>query len=578
MAWRETRGGWRHFVGFFACIALGVAALTAVGTLAANVDRALTREAKALMGGDLELRSARPLDAEGEASVARLRGDGAQALRIRELVGMARDPARGGVVLVELKAVEAGYPLYGRLETEPARPLVELLADGGVLVHETLLARLDVEVGDPIVIGQRPVTIRGVIRKEPDAPAGFALGPRVLLGAETLESTGLVRFGSRVRYRTLLRLPEALAPRETRETLARELSDPTIRVTAFNEAQPGLRRFFTQLTTYLGLVGLLTLLVSVVNTKGCRVLPRSGVAPSGGAQRDITPRLGRWPPQEPPHASHPRAARGADLLQVAVARLVGYRWPRQTGASFPGCAAIESDGLDEHVDDNGIVCLPPVRGERSATDRLRDLLATAYGSDWHPHRVTELLASVGFAERVLEDWLRNGFFEQHCRLFEQHPFIWQIWDGHRDGFSALVNYHRLDRKTLESLTYTYLGEWITVQDRANQTGESGAGDRLVKARVLQKKLELILEGEEPYDIFVRWKPLERQPIGWEPDLADGVRLNIRPFVEAGVLRWKTTIKWGKDRGKSPLGSPWGEERDNDVHLTLAEKRKARGPA
>jgi len=91
----------------------------------------------------------------------------------------------------------------------------------------------------------------------------------------------------------------------------------------------------------------------------------------------------------------------------------------------------------------------------------------------------------------------------------------------------------------------------------------------------KEKLELILEGEAPYDIFVRWKTLEEQPIGWDPDLNDGVRLNIRPFIEADVLRKKPNIKWGIDRGKNPKGSPWGEMRDNDRHLTLAEKRAAR---
>jgi hypothetical protein len=267
----------------------------------------------------------------------------------------------------------------------------------------------------------------------------------------------------------------------------------------------------------------------------------------------------------------------ADPLQVAVARLLGYRWPRQTGSSFPGSPTVDDDDvLDALEDDDGIVCVPPVRGERSAADRVRDLLARAYAKKWNPHHLTELLARVGFAERSLDEWLRNGFFEQHCALFHQRPFVWQVWDGHRDGFSALVNYHRLDRKGLESLTYTYLGDWIASQERANKAKESGAGDRLAKAKELQRKLELILDGETPYDIFVRWKPIEKQPIGWEPDLNDGVRINIRPFVEAGVLRWKPNIKWNKDRGKNPAGSPWGEERNNDVHLTLAEKRKARG--
>jgi putative ABC transport system permease protein len=261
LAWRELRGGWRHFAGFFACVALGVAALTAVGTLAANVDRALTREARALMGGDLELRAMRPLDEEAAAAVARLVRAGAAVTRVRELVGMVREPTRDMSLLVEVKAVEPGYPLFGRVDTEPARPLGDLLAGRGALVQEELLARIGVKVGDRILVGGAPVTIRGIVRKEPDSPVGFGLGPRVLVDGETLEATGLVQPGSRVRYRTLLRLPEGLVARESREAIARDIADPAIRVSAFNEAQPGLRRFFSQMSTYLGLIGLVSLLV-----------------------------------------------------------------------------------------------------------------------------------------------------------------------------------------------------------------------------------------------------------------------------------------------------------------------------
>jgi hypothetical protein len=266
------------------------------------------------------------------------------------------------------------------------------------------------------------------------------------------------------------------------------------------------------------------------------------------------------------------APRASDApLQVAVARLLGYRWPDQ-----------QPDALDAHADKDGIVCLPALRGERPAADRLAELLAAAYAPDWHPQTLTDLLAAVGHAGS-LEEWLRDAFFQQHCILFHHRPFIWHIWDGHREGFSALVNYHKLDHEGLKSLTYSYLGDWIRTQELEAQAGQSGAGARLAKARALQQRLAAILEGEAPLDIFVRWKPLEQQPLGWHPDLDDGVRLNIRPFLTvadvgakgAGVLRWKPNIKWGKDRGKNPPGSPWGEDRDNDVHLTLAEKRAAR---
>ena len=278
-------------------------------------------------------------------------------------------------------------------------------------------------------------------------------------------------------------------------------------------------------------------------------------------------------------------------LQVGVARLLGYRWPRQTGQTVSGAPPVPEDGLKMLMDEDGIVCVPSVRGEAPAAERLRALLATAYGKSWTPGKLDELLSAVNYAGSNLEDWLRNGFFEQHCTGiakngipgFHNRPFIWQIWDGRKDGFSALVNYHKLDHKLLEKLTYTYLGEWIKKQQDAVANEESGADDRLLKARLLQDKLKLILEGEgypeenRGYDIFVRWKPLEQQPIGWHPDLNDGVRLNIRPFMEADVLRKRPTIKWGIDRGKNPPGSPWGEERDNDRHLTLAEKQKSLQP-
>lgn len=263
-------------------------------------------------------------------------------------------------------------------------------------------------------------------------------------------------------------------------------------------------------------------------------------------------------------------------LQVGVARLLGYRWPRQTGQTVSGAAPVPDDGLDKSVDEDGIVCIPSVRGEAPAAERLRAFLAAAYGKTWSPAKLDELLSAVDYAGSNLEDWLRNGFFDQHCKLFHQRPFIWHIWDRRKDGFSALVNYHKIDHKLLEKLTYTYLGDWIKKQQEAVANEESGADDRLLKAQQLQDKLKLILEGEAPYDIFVRWKELALQPIGWNPDLNDGVRLNIRPFMTADILRKRPNIKWGKDRGKNPPNSPWGEERDNDRHLTLAEKREAQG--
>lgn len=249
-------------------------------------------------------------------------------------------------------------------------------------------------------------------------------------------------------------------------------------------------------------------------------------------------------------------------LQVAVGRLSGYRWPEQA----------ESDDLDAFADTDGIVCLPSVAGEAPATDRVQQVLAAAFGDAWSPTKFKELLEQTGSKKKNLDDWLRDEFFKQHCALFGNRPFVWHIWDGQSDGFSALVNYHRLDRKMLEKLTYTYLGQdWVERQRAEVRDEVAGAEARLSAALKLQRKLEAILDGEKPYDIYVRWKELHEQPVGWEPDLNDGVRLNIRPFVEAGVLRAPFNIHWRKDRGKNPDGT----ERQNDVHLLLAEKLDAR---
>ena len=293
------------------------------------------------------------------------------------------------------------------------------------------------------------------------------------------------------------------------------------------------------------------------------------------------------------------------VLQVAVARLLGYRWPAEHDANMELATEQREwvrrcETLLDYADEDGIVCIPSVRGEPTAGERLLELLAAAFGNAWNDGVLAKLLAETDSPS--LDDWLRNRFFEQHCKLFHHRPFVWHIWDGRkRDGFHALVNYHKLaengskGRQLLESLTYSYLGDWIARQLDGVKRGEGGAEDRLAAALELKKRLSAILKGEPPFDIFIRWKPVEEQPIGWEPDINDGVRLNIRPFMAqeipsgkkgAGILRAKPNIHWKKDRGKEPVREqeqfPWfwnsdkfTGERVNDVHLAIAEKRAAR---
>ncbi len=294
---------------------------------------------------------------------------------------------------------------------------------------------------------------------------------------------------------------------------------------------------------------------------------------------------------------YPKAS--ADPLQVAVARLLGYTWPAESDNKMDLSGEARAwiahgKSLSSHADKDGIVCIPPVGRESSASDRLLNLLAAAYGDTWSNDTLAQLLAAADHSGKSLETWLRDKFFTQHSALFGNRPFVWHVWDGLRDGFAALVNYHKLDYKTLESLIFTYLGDWLGRQRRDAERGVDGAQEKLAAAEALKKRLELILTGESPSDIFVRWKPVEGQPIGWNPDLNDGVRINIRPFLSvpdvgkkgAGVLRDKPkSLHWEKDRGSDVPSAPWYDlgpqydgkvgDRINDHHLTLAEKRAAR---
>ena len=287
---------------------------------------------------------------------------------------------------------------------------------------------------------------------------------------------------------------------------------------------------------------------------------------------------------------HPKAADLGTGLQVALARLCGYRWPAEVDPDMR-----LSDEAREWIakaaklppgDNDGLLGVPPVAGEKSLADRLRGYLAAAFGTDWSDALERRLIAEADEVldkkaararDGSLEAWVRDRAFRQHCALFGQRPFLWHISDGLKDGFSVFADYHRFDKANLRKLTYTLLGDWL-----ARAKAENNAL-RYEKGRELQQWLGKVLEGEKPYDIFVRWKSLAQQPLGWDPDLDDGVRQNIRPFIKAGLLTHDLSkILKDKDRGKDVASAPWypvfNGERRNDHHTTLAEKRAAREAA
>ena len=283
MAWREMRGSWRRFVFFILCVAIGVGAVVGIELFATNVESIIVEDARSLLGGDVEVRSSRDLGESWQTVAAALNERNIDITHVRELVGMAavRERAVGddahalrparATQLVELKAVDSRYPLYGRVGLSPDQPLHTLLAPVsscpdqpcfGIVVQDSLLIILGLDRGAHLKIGQAWFAVRGVLLKEPDRVASaFSLGPRVMISQDALVATDLVQTGSRMRQRYLLRMPESLALGPILGALRGWLADEGVRVSSFRTAQPRIRNFLDQFSIWLGLIALTALLV-----------------------------------------------------------------------------------------------------------------------------------------------------------------------------------------------------------------------------------------------------------------------------------------------------------------------------
>lgn len=274
LARRELRGGIRGFRIFLLCLMLGVAIIAAVGSLSAAVVAGIAADARSILGGDLDIRLIHRAATDEERAALDAAG---QVSELRELRAMARaaTPAAAEAadrLLVELKAVDGAYPLYGTVTLDPARPLDQALArvDGvwGAVVDPALLERLDLAIGDFLRIGQLDYQLRAALDFEPDRGGGvFALGPRVLVALPSLAETGLVQPGSLIYSHYRLRLPaagEAGDPGAVSAALDAAFPDAGWRIRGLDEAAPGVQRFVKRMTLFLTLVGLSALLVGGV--------------------------------------------------------------------------------------------------------------------------------------------------------------------------------------------------------------------------------------------------------------------------------------------------------------------------
>ena len=264
LARRELRAGLGGFRIFLACLLLGVAAIAVVGSVSQALVKGLERDGRALLGGDIDLRVSHREASPEQRDFLAAQGS---LSHVTEMRAMAR-PAQGGTkaVLVELKAVDGLYPLYGAVEVAPAQALSDALGvqDGvwSALVEPRFLRRAGLAIGDLVTLGDARFRIAGELRREPDKPArAFTLGPTFLISHAALAQTGLLQPGSLVHHHYRLRLDARTPIAESRDAIEAAFPEAGWRITDARRAVPRVQRFVRRLELFLTLVGLTSLLV-----------------------------------------------------------------------------------------------------------------------------------------------------------------------------------------------------------------------------------------------------------------------------------------------------------------------------
>jgi len=265
MAAREMRASWQRLLFFFICIAIGVGAIVALRSVIQSVRNTFAGEARTLITADALITSNQPIKPELAAKIAtRLAAAGAESLRAIELATMTRaaDQPGGRARMVELRAVEAGFPYYGTMRLADGVVYDHALLRGfGVLVRPELLAQLEVKVGDVLSIGSQRYTIRGVIESEPGRRLGaFSMGPRVFVDLADLEQSGLMGFGSRSTTQRLVRVADAQLDGLIRDLRA-DFANEFARVRSYKATEDDIGEDFARAENYLSLVGLVIVIL-----------------------------------------------------------------------------------------------------------------------------------------------------------------------------------------------------------------------------------------------------------------------------------------------------------------------------
>ncbi len=268
MAWREGRAARRRTLFLTVAIAVGVAALVAINSFTDNLRESVRQQARALLGADLALSSGTPLSPKSEAvlgevrAAATVRGEAPSLARVTSFAAMAWAPASSGTRLVQVTAVEAGYPFYGTIDTAPAGEWGRLAATGGALVDPSLLVSLNASVGDTLALGEGRLVIRGTVLNVPgDVGVRTAFGPRVFVPAARVAETKLLTLGSRARYEVFLKLSAGVDAQRLADRFRPALGAERVNLRTVSEDQRRLNDTLSRLGNYLGMVALIALLL-----------------------------------------------------------------------------------------------------------------------------------------------------------------------------------------------------------------------------------------------------------------------------------------------------------------------------
>jgi len=265
-ALRELRGGLRGFRIFIACLALGVAVIATVGSLTRAIEDSLESQGQSILGADFEVRLFQREADKALYDWVQGRGDISASSRLRT---MGRNPATQEATLVELRAVDSLYPMYGDLVTDPELSADRLFdaRDGvwGAVIDPLVASRLGLETGDRLTLGTTEVEIRALLTKAPDqAHIGFQLGPTVMVRPDVLAASGLVTQGSLITYYYRIKLDAPDSLDDALKALKADFPDETWRITNRRNPAPGFSRGIEQIGEFLVIVGLASLVVGGV--------------------------------------------------------------------------------------------------------------------------------------------------------------------------------------------------------------------------------------------------------------------------------------------------------------------------